>query len=154
MKSLKIFKNLTTFFVFSLLLITIPMKAQTIDVTSIVPDSVGIWGPRQDVDMGGTLCSFRIRVSKHKGTTCNYDIEISNKGNKSLTGVMDILTQSGQINVNTAGRVTVKPGESFYWSRQKLGVFKKGRKNQAEICKACNPILGFYNLKVGGVYVD
>lgn len=129
-------------------------KAQTVNITNIIPDSVGVWGPPLEVDMAGTLCVFRIRVVKHKGTTCNYDVEITNKGNKTLTAVMGLLTESKQVDLNTAGRVTVKPGESYYWHRQKYGVRKRGVENQALVCKTCNPILGFHNLKVGGVYVN
>ncbi len=125
-------------------------KAQTVDVTSIVPTEVEVWGPPLEVDMGGTVCVFRIKVLKHYGTTCVYNVEIANKGDKTLTALMGILTHGGQVNDNTAGGITIKPGERFYWKREKREILKKGVKNDAQVCKNCNPIVGFYNLKVGG----
>ena len=149
------FKSLVVIFALSLFVcLTNPAKAQTVNVTSIIPDSVGVWGPPLEVDMAGTLCAFRMRVVKHYGLTCTYNVEITNKGNKTITAVMGLLSDSGQIPLDYAGRITVKPGESFYWQRQKLGIRKRGLTNQAMICKSCNPILGFHNLKVGGVYVN
>lgn len=155
MKATIKFRSLATILVLGLLVsLTNPAKSQTINIASIIADTTGVWGPPLEIDMAGTLCVFRVRVPKHKGTTCNYDVEITNKGNLKMTAIMGLLTESGQVDLNTAGRVTVKPGESFYWERQKLGVRKRGMKNGALICKNCNPILGFHNLKVGGVYVE
>lgn len=136
------------------LLLTNKVKSQTVNVASIIPDTVGIWGPPMTVDMLGTECIFRIKVIKHFGTTCVYNVEITNKGSKKLSAGMGFLTNGGLFNPNTGGDITIKPGESFYWKREKREVLKKRVKNQAQVCKNCNPILGFYNLKVGGVSVN
>jgi len=123
-------------------------KAQTVNVTSIIPDSVNVWGPPMSVDMMGTECVFRVKVIKHFGTTCIYNVEITNKGNKTLTAGMGFLTDGGLYNPNTGADIILKPGEGFYWKREKREILRKGVKNQAQVCKNCNPIIGFYNLKV------
>ena len=145
---MKLKNVVATLCLFVCVLLSAATNAQTVNVSSIVPDSVDIWGPQLNVDMGqGQIVGIRIRVNKHFGTTCKFDVELENKTTLKMTAVMGFLGRTGQLHEATAGSVSLKPGYKAYWEREKREVLKKGVKNDALICKNCNPTLGFLNLK-------
>ena len=123
------------------------VKSQTVNVSSIVPDSVEVWGTPLNVDMMGHPVVIRLKVVKHYGTTCVFNVEITNNGTKTMTATMGFLGKTGNLHDATAGSIRIKPGESFYWRREKREVLKRGVKNDALICKNCNPTLGFLGLQ-------
>lgn len=123
-------------------------KSQTINVSSIIPDEMNVWGPPLEVNMMGLPFVVRVKVAKHKGFTCTYNVELTNNSNQKFTALMGFLGNTGQLEEVTAGQVVIKPGESLYWERWKNGVLKKGMKDGVQICKNCNPTLGFLNIKI------
>lgn len=141
----KFLASLFVLFVVSALTATV--KSQTVNVSSIVPDSVEVWGQPLNVDMMGNPIVIRLKVVKHYGTTCIFNVEITNNGTKTMSARMGFLGNTGMLHEPTSGFISIKPGEGFYWKREKREVLKRGVKNDALICKNCNPTLGFLGLK-------
>ncbi|MBC7916073.1 MAG: hypothetical protein H7Y07_18365 [Pyrinomonadaceae bacterium] len=135
------------FLLFILTALTNSVKSQTVNVSSVVPDSVGVWGKPLSVDMMGNPIVIRLKVVKHFGTTCVFEVEMTNNGTQTLSARMGFLGNDGKLYEPTSGMISIKPGEGFYWKREKREVLKRGVKNDALVCKNCNPTLGFLGLK-------
>ncbi len=122
-------------------------QSQTVNVSSIVPDSVDVWGPPLSVDMMGNPVLIKMKVVKHFGTTCVFEVSITNNGSKTMSARMGFLGNTGMLHEPTSGFITIEPGKGYYWKREKREVLKRGVKNDALVCKNCNPTLGFLGLK-------
>ncbi|MBC8053401.1 MAG: hypothetical protein H7Y13_10080 [Sphingobacteriaceae bacterium] len=141
----KILSSLALLFLITV--VSSSVKSQTVNVSSVVPDSVDVWGPPLNVDMMGQPVVIRLKVVKHFGTTCVFNVEITNNGTRTMSATMGFLGNTGMLHEPTAGFISIKPGEGFYWKREKREVLKRGVKNDALVCKNCNPTLGFLGLK-------
>lgn len=148
MKTLKIkYLSIATFIVF-LLSLSFSSHAQTLAVATAVSDTVGAWGPELKVDLMNQPTVFRLKVKRHFGTTCQFVIEMTNNGTRTINSEIGFLGRGGQLYAATIGFVSIKPGERLYFDREKREVLKRGVKNDAVVCRNCDPVLGFYNLKL------
>ncbi|WP_198342240.1 hypothetical protein [Pedobacter psychrophilus] len=109
-------------------------------------DSVNKFGPPQQCEVFGQLLQVRTKLLKHFGTTCMYEVEITNKSQKDINTRVGFTSLNGGKNevfaVNSA-MVRLKPNYYAVYKLEKRECLKKGKKNPIESCMTCNPTLGF-----------
>jgi Tfp pilus assembly protein PilZ len=109
-------------------------------------DSVNKYSAPQDFMVFGQLVKVRTKLIKHFGTTCMFEIEITNKSEKELSRRVGFASKYGKKNevyeVNSA-MVRLKPNYYAVYKLEMRECFKKGKKNPIESCMTCDPRLGF-----------
>lgn len=118
------------------------VKAQVFPL--VLADTVTVFGPYQEMVVKGQLLKVRTKLNRHFGTTCQFEIEITNKGSKQLNATAGLVSvNSFQIYEVNSATISLKPN---YYAVYKLEIrecLKKKVKNAILSCMACNPRLGF-----------
>ncbi|TZF81459.1 hypothetical protein FW774_18020 [Pedobacter sp. BS3] len=99
------------------------------------------WGGTQEVEI---TC----KLIKHYGTTGKFEVQITNKGPKKLTGYVGLVMGGGWKDLNYNNLAHFNRLGANYWIRFNLelrGCLPKGRSKMTDLekCKACMPHIGF-----------
>lgn len=112
----------------------------------VLSDTVNVYGPMQDVIVNGQLFKVRSKLLRHWGTTCQFEVEITNVGQKEVAARTGLLMNNlNTLNPNTSVNLRLKPGFYAVYTLDVREVPKKGQKDPVISCRSCSPRLGFYN---------
>lgn len=112
-----------------------------------IADNVAEWGAPINCEFNGYKMTVRVKLNKHMGTTCFYDVEFTNNSTKNFNGFAGInRPDDNTVYRHNAVQLKLKPGESVTYlnveKREcKLSLSKK--RDQVKICRDCNPYIAF-----------
>lgn len=139
-------KILMVFAITVLLFISSSSKVQAQVFPIILADSVEKFSQPQQFLVSGQLVKVRTKLIKHFGTTCVFEVEVTNISEKDLKKSMGFVSTNGNANeiysVNSAS-IRLKPNYYAVYKLEKRECLKRGKKNPIESCMACNPRIGF-----------
>lgn len=119
------------------------VKAQNLPL--ILGDSVEVYGPFQQVIVAGEVLKVRTKLLRHWGTTCQYDVEITNTGTKLVSARTGLLmNNTNNLNINTSVNLNLKPNYYVIYKLEIRECLKRREKNPIISCMTCPPVLGFY----------
>jgi hypothetical protein len=109
---------------------------------------VGQWGQPIICDMGNKgNVTVRVKLIKHFGTTCVFDVEFTNNSQRNFEGSAGLKREKDNViyGVNLA-RLDIKPNETVVYSNMekrecKMSLSKK--RDQVKLCMQCEPWIGF-----------
>jgi len=109
-------------------------------------DSVNVFGPFQDMIVAGQLLKVRTKLLRHFGFTCQFEIEITNQGSKSIASKTGLVSgNSGTLYEVTSVNLNLKPNFYVVYKLEIRECLKRKIKDPLISCMACNPRIGFYN---------